>query len=98
MDAIDSLTAVATPSPSDRPAEGHDPAIRKAAVAFETVFLTEMLKHTGLGKTPELFGGGAGESAFSGMMVEAYARRIADAGTTGVGARIADELAARARR
>ena len=58
--------------------------MREAAVAFESIFLAEMLRHGGLGAMPETFNGGAGERGFSGMLVQAYADEIAGTGSTGI--------------
>ncbi len=82
--------------PAARPETvGHDPAMRGAPVArdaaaaaaaqrFEAAFLAEMLRHTGLGRPPEQFGGGPGEARFSGFLVRAYAERLAEAGGVGL--------------
>lgn len=60
-------------------------AVRRAAEAFETAFLTEMLKVSGLGKPLEGFGGGgAGEAQFASFMVEGYAKAIREAGGLGL--------------
>lgn len=57
---------------------------RKVAEAFEASFLTEMLKHSGVNKTSESFGGGAGEDAFSSMLNDAYANTISKSGGIGI--------------
>lgn len=51
---------------------------------LESAFLSEMLKSTGLGKTPETFGGGAGEDHFSSFLRDAQAREIVRAGGIGL--------------
>lgn len=71
-------------------------AIRKVALEFESIFLAEMLKHTGVGKPQEAFGGGAGEAAFSGMLTQEYANQLAANGGVGLADRIASDLARRA--
>lgn len=98
-----------TPSPApvpqasvatDRRAGGaprEDP-LRRAAEAFEAAFLAEMLRHTGLGRMPESFNGGAGEAAFSGTLVQEYAKQIAAQGGVGLADQIHRSLAARARK
>lgn len=77
-----------------------DPAteqkLRGAAKQFEATFLAEMLRHTGIGKMPEGFGGGAGEAAFSGHLTQAYADEIADRGGLGLAEQIYKSLRARA--
>jgi peptidoglycan hydrolase FlgJ len=61
-----------------------DATLRKAAEAFEAVFLAEMLAHAGLGRMPEGFGGGSGESAFSSFLTRAYAEKLAAGGRFGL--------------
>lgn len=56
----------------------------KIAKEFETSFLAEMLKHTGINKTSETFGGGAGEDAFSSMLNDAYANALVESGGIGI--------------
>lgn len=56
----------------------------KIAQEFEASFLTEMLKYTGINKTSESFGGGAGEDAFSSMLSAAYADALVDSGGIGI--------------
>lgn len=70
-------------------------ALHRAAVEFEAVFLAEMLSHAGFGAERGSFGGGAGESGFSGMLVQEYARDIAESRSTGIAARIEQALARR---
>lgn len=55
-----------------------------AARAYEAAFLTEMLKHSGLGEAPEGFGGGIGEEQFASMMHRAQAEKIVEAGGIGL--------------
>ncbi|MEM9046627.1 MAG: rod-binding protein [Pseudomonadota bacterium] len=64
----------------------------KAAVEFETVFLAEMLRHTGLGKAREAFGGGAGEEVFSSLMTREWARNLAENGGIGLADRLLQGL------
>lgn len=71
-----------------------DPA-RAAAEAFEAAFLAEMLRHAGLGRMPETFNGGAGEAAFAGTLVEAYANHIAGSASLGLAEQIHRALLAR---
>lgn len=68
----------------------------QAARAFEAAFLAEMLRHSGLGRMPDRFNGGAGEAAFSGTLVREYANRIAAGGGIGLAEQIYRSLAARA--
>lgn len=53
---------------------------------LESVFLAQMLKSSGLGKTPDSFGGGAGEDQFSSFLQEAQAREMVRAGGLGLAA------------
>lgn len=72
------------PQTAAESSRNHD-AVRRVAEEFETAFLTEMLKASGLGKPLEGFGGGgAGEAQFSSFMVEGYAKAIRDAGGLGL--------------
>ncbi len=53
---------------------------------LESVFLAEMLKAAGVGKSPESFGGGAGEDQFASFLREAQAREMVRAGGLGLAA------------
>lgn len=88
-------TAAPRAQPSAAPGGDREASLRQAAQAFEAAFLAEMLRHTGLGRMPESFNGGAGEAAFAGTMVEAYAREIAASGGVGLAEQIYRSLAAR---
>jgi Rod binding domain-containing protein len=68
---------------SEAERERHD-AMRAAATEFEAVFLGQMLDHAGLGRTPEGFGGGAGEEAFRGHLIAEQARLMAANGGIGL--------------
>jgi len=76
--------AAAGLSPSSDASGGPEESLREAARAFEAAFLAEMLKHGGLGETPEAFGGGAGEGQFAGLLREAQARQLAEGGGLGL--------------
>lgn len=69
--------------------------LRETAKAFEATFLAEMLKNTGLGKSRDSFGGGAGEDAFSSMLTTEQANLMADSGGIGLAEHIFNSLAAR---
>ena len=45
----------------DHSARSSDDALKDAAQKLEATFLAEMLKHAGVGETPDGFGGGVGE-------------------------------------
>ncbi|MFW2545326.1 rod-binding protein [Primorskyibacter sp. 2E107] len=55
-----------------------------AAQELEASFLAEMLRSAGVGKTPEAFGGGAGEDQFSSFLVQEQARAMAAQGGIGL--------------
>jgi Rod binding domain-containing protein len=72
-----------------------DDGLRGVAERFEAAFLAEMLRHSGLGRMPDSFNGGAGEAAFSGTLVQEYANRIAATGSLGIAERIYRTLSER---
>lgn len=89
-----------TPTRVDNQARGvapasEDPALRELAQKFETAFLSEMLRHSGLGKMPDGFNGGSGEARFSGFLIEAYAEKLSQSGQIGLADRLYKDLAAR---
>ncbi|MCK4944760.1 MAG: rod-binding protein [Alphaproteobacteria bacterium] len=62
---------------------------KAAAQDFEAVFLSEMMSHMFKGiKTDSVFGGGAGEDIFRGMLVQEYGKQMAN----GHGIGISDQL------
>ena len=69
--------------------------LRDVAKAFEASFLAEMLKASGLGKSRGEFGGGAGEDAFSSMMVDEQAQLMVERGGIGLSESIFQSLWAR---
>lgn len=81
----------ADPAAHPRP----DDPLRRAAEAFEAVFLAEMLRHSGLGRMPATFNGGPGEAAFTGTLIETYAKQIAASSRLGLAERIYRSLVAR---
>ncbi|MGF1659868.1 MAG: rod-binding protein [Rubrimonas sp.] len=80
----------------DRPRAAEESArhaeLRRVATEFEAVFLAQMLKHAGAGKTPEAFGGGAGEDAFADMLTGEQAKLMAERGGIGLGERLFQAL------
>jgi Rod binding domain-containing protein len=70
-------------------------ALRDVAVQFEAVFLAQMLDYAGVGRTPEGFGGGAGEEAFRGHLIGEQARLMADGGGIGLAETIFRAMAKR---
>ncbi|WP_425071566.1 rod-binding protein [Sagittula sp. S175] len=61
-----------------------DQNLREAATELEANFLAEMLKASGVGETPESFGGGVGESQFASYMRLEQARQMAAHGGIGL--------------
>lgn len=61
-----------------------DKALREVAQKLEANFLAEMLKSTGLGKTSEHFGGGAGEDQFGSFLLQEQAMQMVKAGGIGL--------------
>lgn len=66
--------------------------LHEAAIALEASFLAEMLKSAGLGRTPESFGGGAGEDQFASFLVREQAMSMARAGGIGLAETIYNAL------
>lgn len=79
-DAIITASAPQTTTARTRP-----PAEHNAGLAFEQMFLAEMLSHTGLGQT-SAFGGGIGEEQFRSFLVQEQARMLAESGGIGLAA------------
>ncbi len=75
------------------PAVPGETDLHRVSRAFEAAFLSEMLRHTGVGRMPESFGGGAGEAGFADMLTREYAEEIARSGKLGLAERIRQDLA-----
>lgn len=58
--------------------------LREVAQSLEAAFLSEMLKSAGIGKTPEGFGGGAGEDQFASFLRDEQAMQMTKAGGIGL--------------
>ncbi len=89
------VSHVTTPSGATlvpQAADKQDAVLRKAAIDLEASFLSEMLKAAGLGKSPEAFGGGAGEEQFASLLVNEQAHAIAEAGGIGLAESIYNSL------
>jgi len=61
-----------------------DAGLKKAANKLETLFLAEMLKSAGMGKSRDALGGGAGEDQFGSFLREAQAAEMVRAGGIGL--------------
>lgn len=72
--------------------------LRQAAIELEANFLSEMLKHAGLGEMPEGFGGGVGEEQFASFLRQEQAREMAGRGGIGLAESIFEALVRRAER
>lgn len=66
--------------------------LRDASEKLEAGFLAEMLKASGLGKTPDTFGGGTGEDQFTSFLVQAQAEKLVEAGGIGLAEHIFQTL------
>ncbi|MFN3293075.1 MAG: rod-binding protein [Gemmobacter sp.] len=86
------------PLPADTPSAtrpDRDATLRQKARELEGVFLAEMLRHAGVAKLPESFGGGAGEEQFASFLREAQARAIVKKGGIGLAEHLFHALKAR---
>ena len=84
-------TQSATLNPTSAPVEEVDERIMEKAREFETVFVAQMLKYSGMEKAISQESGFGGD-AFSGMMLEQYARNIIDNGGFGLAEKIYSQL------
>lgn len=67
-----------------RPYAALDPNLRSKAAELETAFLSEMLRHSGIGEPIKSFGGGIGEEQFASFLREAQATAMVRAGGIGL--------------
>ena len=88
--------AATLPSPLPQTADAQDRKLREAAKELEANFLAEMLKSAGVGKTPEAFGGGAGEDQFASFLRLEQAREMANAGGIGLAESLYEAMKERA--
>ncbi len=72
------------PSPPTQSTSAREDKLFQAARELEANFLAEMLKSAGVGKTPEAFGGGAGEEQFASFLRLEQAREMVNAGGIGL--------------
>ena len=87
MNVIDQSPAILV---ARNPIENRD--VLSLGQQLESVFLAEMLKVSGVGKTPESFGGGEGEDQFSSFLREAQAKEMVLAGGLGLAKKIDSSL------
>lgn len=91
------VTTNAASAPADVPkAPSRDDKLRDASEKLESAFLAEMLKSAGFGKTPDAFGGGAGEDQFSSFLIQAQADKMVEAGGIGLAEQLFEALKERA--
>jgi flagellar protein FlgJ len=84
---------ISTTSQRTPRADNVDPATRRAAEEFESMFLSQMLAPMFEGlDTDGLGGGGMGEEIFRPMLVEQYAKAISNSGGIGLADSIIAEL------
>ncbi|MBD3785499.1 MAG: rod-binding protein [Sphingomonadales bacterium] len=81
---VDSIPVLAAPHNTPPAATKKEAAMRKAAVALEANFLSEMLKQAGFGKPRDAFGGGIGEEQFASFLCDEYGKSMANAGAIGL--------------
>jgi Rod binding domain-containing protein len=90
MDPVLSAEITARPTPRNPP---RNEALWSVARDLEASFLAEMLKSAGVGRTPEGFGGGAGEDHFATFLTREYADATVRAGGIGLSEAIYRALA-----
>lgn len=78
--------------PTDTPLSRSEARARATAEEFEAAFLAEMLKHTGVNSLPSEFSGGPGEDAFSSLLTQEYADRLAARGGVGLAEQVFEIL------
>jgi flagellar protein FlgJ len=83
---IHTIAGSADPNPTrpDRSGAAEDANLRAVSKDLEAAFLSEMLKHSGLGATSDSFGGGAGETQFASFLIQEHARLLAERGGIGL--------------
>lgn len=72
------------PSSTGMVTDARDKALIDAARELEASFLATMLESAGLGETPGVFGGGAGEDQFASFLRLEQARAMVKAGGIGL--------------
>lgn len=81
-------------TPSATGADPQDAKMRKAAKDFEATFIAQMLTYAGFGKSVSAEAGFGGE-AFSSLLIEQYAKQVADRGGFGLAESIYQQMKAR---
>lgn len=83
-------------APYSPPKPDDTAALRRVAEELEASFLSEMLKHAGLGTGRSAFGGGVGEAQFSSFLRNEQARALVQAGGIGLSQSLFEALVKRA--
>ncbi len=73
--------------------KGNIEKVSEAAQEFEAVFIAEMMKPMFSGiNTDGPFGGGKGEEAFRGILLQEYGKIISQTGSIGISDQVRDEM------
>jgi len=94
MEPIATATISSGTPRHERPAPAREVLMRHTAKEFESVFLAEMLKHSGVGRMNEGFNGGPGEAAFTDMLTQEYAKEITRSGGVGLAEQVLEAMRA----
>ncbi len=86
---------LAAPTATTATPTARDARLKQVAEDLEASFLKEMLSHAGLGEPAESMGGGAGEEAFSSLLVGEQAKLLAHRGGIGLAQSLFEALKAR---
>lgn len=91
--AVAALPAANGPAPPKKASPEELASAQAAGAEFEAMFLSQMLDHmfAGIG-TEGLFGGGAGEDTYRGMLNEQYGKVIAKNGGIGLADAVTREI------
>lgn len=84
--------AIPRPNPGKPEPGTADARLYKVAQELEATFLAEMLKHAGVGKPQESFGGGIGEEQFGSFLRQAQAEEMVKTGGIGLAERLFESL------
>ena len=75
------------------PASTNNEDLRKAAVQFTAVFMSQMFGHMFEGmNTDKMFGGGQGEEMFKSVLTDAMSKEVTKAGGIGLASTIQREM------
>lgn len=81
-----------TPTPPISPTLDTHTRLREVAQDLEAAFLSEMLKHAGMGEARESFGGGIGEEQMTSLMRNEQAHALQARGGIGLSEQIFQSL------